>query len=966
MLDDAFKKYSELLDDVATRMDDIQTEEDAKIQLVQTTLIDVLGWKTKEITAERKHDSGYSDYILQSLGEPFVVVEAKRIGRISIATAEKGKQKPFRISGPALVNALGAIEQARQYASDEGISLFAVTDGDLWIVGKTNVSARKWRDAEAIVFPSMAAVSDSFSLFYDLLAASQVRKHLYKSIFDEIHQGRVGFERELFSAYPISSLQIEKKSSLAFDLDRVFDVYFSRMKGEDDPDLLVNCFVESRESRIADFSLEKMTAKILGNINPDFQNIDVNLAAVVSDAVDLEGGQTVFIIGPTGAGKTTFLDRFFRKTLPSVVRDKCIVANVNMLDSLGDARGAVWWLVEQLVSQFEKEMFASGYPIWEDLLGLYFGEYKRRSEGEGRVLYESDPERFKIEFGEYVGARVREDREGYLKRLVSDIVVNRKKLPVLVIDNMDELNFDAQKVIFQACQAIRRHAKHMLLLVPITDKSAWLFSKSDIFSIYSSRSFFLPTPSPREVFRKRIEYLRAKAEISISEESKISQHFLSKGIRVSISDLNAFARVLEEVFVDNEYASKIIGELSNYNTRRMLALSRRVMTSSVFDVDELIKSVIGGGGLSANPRRFMTALLRGDYSFFREGDTSEVISVFKLSSKLVYSPLLMLRVLSLLDLTYNSGRSIEERHLSFNSIFSYFDAMGVSEASVSSVIGVLHDARLIESFDNSSLGGDLGQSFAITYSGMCHLRLALSNGPYFEQMALTSEIDDSAVAQEIRSTYLSDGWIGDRLKKTRSRFAEYLLGADGSSIREIPSAPQFTCQMEVTNRIKRFLVVADTEKPEGDAAPITLEGKLDWFDFEKGYGFIRVAGNLSGVYLKDKVLFASGFKKVTSGDTIKFEAENQVKGLSVTRVLGVDSGNDAIVRMTITVTRIFWERKYGFARSPNSEKDVFFHFSALSTDVIAELREGNEYVADVSIDVEDGNYEVRAIIGAVG
>lgn len=965
MLDAAFEKYNDLRLDVATRIEKILTEEDAKIQLVQTTLIEVLGWKTKEITAERKHESGYSDYILQSLGEPLAVIEAKRLGRIPVATAEKEKQKPFRINGPALVNAAAAIDQARQYASDEGIGLFVVTDGDLWIVGKTNVRAKKWREAEAIVFPSMDAVSNSFSLFYDLLSAPQMRKHLYASIFDEIHQGRAGFERELFAAFPVSSLQIEKKSSLAFDLDRVFDVYFGRMKGEDDPDLLVNCFVESRESRIADFTLEKMTAKILGNISPDFHDIDMNLAAVVKNAVDLEEGQTVFIIGPTGAGKTTFLDRFFRKTLPLSVRETCIVANVDLLDFAGDAQVAVAWLFEQLIAQLEKEMFVSGYPIWDELLGLYFGEYKRRSEGEGRILYETDPEKFKIEFGTYVGGRVREDREGYLKRLVSDVVSNRKKLPVLVIDNMDELNFDAQKVVFQACQAIKRHAKHLLLLVPITDRSAWVFSKSDIFSIYASRSFFLPTPSPREVFRKRIEYLRAKATVPEIEEGTISQHFLSKGIRVSISDLNAFARVLEEVFVDNEYASKIIGELANYNTRRMLALSRRVMTSAVFNVDELIKSVLGGGGLLANPGRFMAALLRGDYSFFREGDTSEIISVFKLSTRQLHSPLLLVRVLALLDATYNSGRSIDERHLSFNSIFSYFDAMGVAESSIGAAMTALHEARLIESFDNSSIGGDLGQSFAITYSGMCHLRLALTNAPYFEQMALTSPIDDAEVAQEFRSIYAADGRIVDKLKRVRDRFAQYLLAADSSSISEIPASPQFACQVDVSDRIRRFLNGNDPDKAEADCAPMVLEGKVDWFDFDRGYGFIKVSGNLSGIYLKDRVLFSSGFSSLSAGDKIKFEAENQSKGLSVTRVLGVDSGTDALVRASLTVTRIFWDRSYGFARSTISDKDVFFHFSALSTSLLSSLKEGRDFIADVCLDTDDGSYEARVFISAV-
>ena len=456
MLDAAFERFQRLISDVQPRLDSIITEEDAKIQLIQQILTETLGWKTKDIAAERLHDSGFSDYIVSDAVTPAFVVEAKRIGKLPIKTAEVEKHKAFKISGPALKECLPAIEQARDYASDEGIGFFVVTDGLVWIIGKTNIEGRKWRDSEALVFPSPQAVSNDFSAFFDLLHINQVRKRIYVRMFDEIHRGRAGYDRELFSAFARTNISLEPKSSLAFELDRVFDIYFGRMKGEDDPELLVNCFVESRESRIADFSLEKMTAKILGNINPDFQNLDANLSSIVSSAIEVEEGQTVFIIGPTGAGKTTFIDRFFRKTLPQKFRDQCAVATVNMLDSMGDERGAVPWLVEKLISEFEKAMFETTYPRWDDLLGLYFGEYKRRSEGEHKELYKTNPSQFKIEFGEMIAEKVRLDREGYLERLIQDLVRNRTKLPIIVIDNMDELSFDLQKSVFQASQALKR------------------------------------------------------------------------------------------------------------------------------------------------------------------------------------------------------------------------------------------------------------------------------------------------------------------------------------------------------------------------------------------------------------------------------------------------------------------------------------------------------------------------------
>ena len=98
----------------------------------------------------------------------------------------------------------------------------------------------------------------------------------------------------------------------------------------------------------------------------------------------------------------------------------------------------------------------------------------------------------------------------------------------------------------------------------MTDKSAWSFSKTDIFGIYQSKSFFLPTPAPREVFRKRINFLKRNLSENISDEQK-SSYFSSRGIKISIDNLNRFAQVLEDVFVNQDYTSSLIGELANYD-----------------------------------------------------------------------------------------------------------------------------------------------------------------------------------------------------------------------------------------------------------------------------------------------------------------------------------------------------------------------------------------------------------------
>src|SRR5262245_4605596 len=187
----------------------------------------------------------------------------------------------------------------------------------------------------------------------------------------------------------------------------------------------------------------------------------------------MRAAKQFFIVGPSGAGKSTFLDRFFRKTLPKNIRDRCIVARINTLDATGDAATSQLWFTNAVITQLEKQLYPSGYPDWDQLLGLYHGEYLRRLHGVDAQLYKQDKDAFRVKFGQFMDEQVERDREGYLRRLLSDIVTNRKRLPIFVIDNTDEFSLQYKESLFQYFQALRRHVTYCFLFFPVTDKSAW-------------------------------------------------------------------------------------------------------------------------------------------------------------------------------------------------------------------------------------------------------------------------------------------------------------------------------------------------------------------------------------------------------------------------------------------------------------------------------------------------------------
>ena len=91
-LDVSYERAVALIKDVEPRLAAILTEEDAKLQLVVRFLTEVLGWDHADLSAERKNDNGYSDYIVSNTGRPAFLVEAKRQGQLELVTTATNKQ----------------------------------------------------------------------------------------------------------------------------------------------------------------------------------------------------------------------------------------------------------------------------------------------------------------------------------------------------------------------------------------------------------------------------------------------------------------------------------------------------------------------------------------------------------------------------------------------------------------------------------------------------------------------------------------------------------------------------------------------------------------------------------------------------------------------------------------------------------------------------------------------------------
>lgn len=963
-VDVAEKNFASLLKQVESNLGSVVTEEDAKVKIINRIFNECLGWSFSSFSCENNHDNGFSDYILRVEEEEALVVEAKRIGILGIESAIKDKVRTLKIAGSTLKPSIDGIRQAHSYASEMGIPISVVTDGITWIVFKTWVKGG-YKEKEAFVFPSLESVENSFSVFYELLSYECFTNKTYNSLFDEVHNSRQYLTIPLTSAIAPEEINILQKSPIAFDLEKIFNNFFAQLIGDENSEIMTECFVESNESRIADYSLEKITNSVLSNLPRDQNKVGSELTSLIEGNVHAEmpsdSDLSVFIVGPTGSGKTTYIERFFSRILPNPTRENCLTINVNCLDASGDERNTVGWITESIIAFLEEKLFDEGYPTYKDLQGMYWSQYKRMSSGYLKKIYQNDRPEFDKEFADFLKKEVKDNRESYLERLLQFTINNRKKLPIIIVDNTDEFTIDFKTKIFQLCNSYRRKVKLCMLIFPVTDKSAWSFSKTDIFTIHQSRSFFLPTPSPREVFRKRIDYLNKKLITADIVERK--QYLSSKGIRIELKDITKFASVLEDIFVDNNFTAKTLGELTNYNIRSIMSLSRRIITSPVMKIEDLITSYITTESISF--AKFVDALLRGDYEAykFNTGEDFGVMSTFRISSTKLHSPLLNLRILTLLRVTKITGRDVEERHLTVQSLNQYFEALGVDSVDIEACLKELVSLRLIEPYDPSvSILSD-NQKLAITYKGLAHFDLSTRNSVYFYQMAITTGISNPEVSSEIRSLYKSERPFSEITYLSRKLFSEYLINEDRKYVLTENDKEQFECQRELIRNIDAFAVDRSGRSSTGPDIyerflGETLVGKVERYDPEKDFGFISLEELNDEVYFKVARLYRNDLETIHDGDIVYCTLGQGEKGVQIKTIEGFVENKNEVSIEDCSIKFYNPERGFGFAFIAGTSNEAFFHKTAFPHNFYEYLTEGLEFKAEVRLKA-DGKYQVR-------
>ena len=369
--------------------------------------------------------------------------------------------------------------------------------------------------------------------------------------------------------------------------------------------------------------------------------------------------------------------------------------------------------------------------------------------------------------------------------------------------------------------------------------------------------------------------------------------------------------------------------------------------------------------------KFMTALMRGDYELFKQSDEHEIFPVFNCLSEARQSPLLVLRVLSLLNATrYGGSKSIEEQHLGLLSIHEYFDALSCDEAALNSVLIELIRAGLLEPYDVSNRTLSSDQRLAITPKGKVHLHLATRNNVFFTQLALTTAITDQEISKKMGDLYRSKRPFLDRLADVRSEFSKYLIDEDGHCLSQDVKSEQFEIQSILIadiNKFSRQTKEADKVDSLGlhyktGVVETDVKCTVDIYFDDRGFGFVDVPGHDEQAMVHISLVKPLGVDALMTGDIVACEIERKPKGLSVSKVNDFIRDEDSSEKIDCTVVKLFKDREYGFVSFDEGQRDAFLHLSLFDNDAREKIQVGSKLTVEIIQNVRGRGLQVKTVL----
>jgi len=773
------------------------TESDTRLKIIDPMLADVLGWPVKNTQTSEAAGTGFIDYALHIDDCVRLVVEAKK-DSLSFELEDRKAGQAYKLNGPTFeTSAKAAIDQAIRYNAFKNAELACVTNGREWIIFRANRlgDGHDTLSGKGFVFTSLQSILDNFSLFFGLLSRTSVSELGYRGYFQEVEGIPL---RDLSFLKPLrtpDANRVLSRGSFGQDIDAIMGSFFTRLKGDHDPDMIQKCFVVTNETNLAEQRISRIAVDLVNKVKALHTGTGDQLLELIRAVQSQQRNRFVLLVGNKGSGKSTFIERFFKHILPEDTAKWLVPIKVDLSLSEGDPQSIVSWLNKTLLTICEQAVFTEESPSWDETVGaMFYDVYQRWSRGSMKHLYDSDKVAFKVKFGDHIEQIRAKDPHEYIQRLLRHIVHSRKKIPCIILDNTDHFTIPFQEAVFQYARSIYE-SELCLVIIPITDRTSWQLSRQGATQSFESEALSLPIPSPERIIERRIAYLIGK--LRLEDIQQTGTYFIGRGIELDIKHIGSFVEGLNKIFIETKSTSALLGSLANYDVRRLLELTKDVMASPQLPLDDLFKAHITKSAVSIPEYKIRNAIIKRKYELYPMGNHPYVQNLYALCLDVPASPLVGVRVLQyLFDAQAEDNR--ERSFVPVDVIYEYLTSIGIQNKVTTHYLEALLLSGLIFEYDPTVTAVEAATRVEISPSGITHLNWSTTDEDYIKAMRDVTPVRDKRVYDELKQC-LQDGY-SQTWKKSISAFMDYLVAEDEWWC-QVPTHRIYDGQRRVTQKI---------------------------------------------------------------------------------------------------------------------------------------------------------------------
>ena len=165
--DESKDHFDEFVNNYETYKSLNMSESDTRSKLIDTVLIDVLGWNEADIRREGHVDSGYFDYKISIAGLSLIIEAKRQYNDLKLPNQNKRKCKLNAIYS----SNQDVIDQIRHYLDDCGCDIGIITNGKQYIIAKfINTNGIPWKENNCIVYNGVEDIINNYVEFWNTLS----------------------------------------------------------------------------------------------------------------------------------------------------------------------------------------------------------------------------------------------------------------------------------------------------------------------------------------------------------------------------------------------------------------------------------------------------------------------------------------------------------------------------------------------------------------------------------------------------------------------------------------------------------------------------------------------------------------------------------------------------------------------------------------------------------------------------